>query len=295
MLHLLLNEIQDSSETAIGHLLLEFEKLKITDIEGENVNVMIGRIRSIHKTLESVSSDDRNYVPSNFIKTVLSILQTSSHPKFNALFEKEHDDAVTKAHKQGGLPEWPQIEEVFNLATNDYKSRSNTGDWCVPTKKGTGAFFNGLKQDGNKSTPYWLRPDYNCFNCESSCGKPLKDCPQPRNEERIKKNKEAYAKANPRKQKRKWIAKKGEYKGRPMMLNRKGAHGGDVKRERKMKKAAETKATNEKSASACAALKAYLSQDKNNTEESKAAPTSKEAEPSKPRVSLADIAAMIGK
>ena len=56
MLYLLLNEIQDISETAIGHLLTEFEKLKISDIEGENVNIMIGRIRSINKTLESVSS-----------------------------------------------------------------------------------------------------------------------------------------------------------------------------------------------------------------------------------------------
>ena len=62
-----------------------------------------------------------------------------------------------------------------------------------------------------------------------------------------------------------------------------------------MKKAAEAKATNEKNASTCAALKAYLSQEKNDAEQPKTEVPSKETAPSKPRVSLADIAAMVNK
>ena len=52
MLILLLKEIVDSSETAIDHLVAQTKSLKISSIQGEDVNEIVSSLRAVHQTFE---------------------------------------------------------------------------------------------------------------------------------------------------------------------------------------------------------------------------------------------------
>ena len=240
MLFLLLQEIQDSSETAITFLLKQFKELTISSVPGEDVNEVITTIRSTHETLVSVSTESHDYVPSDFCKTVLSILQTSSVPKFNEIFSDEENAIDRAANRHGGLPQWPDVEEIFQLATNTYRSMSRSPEWTTANKP---ASYN-VQVPGSKSElPFYLRDWYKCFNCEKKCGQPLKSCPTPRDDARIERNRKAHnatrdpSKSKPRKgsPRSHLTSTKGKHKGRPMMLNKNGAYVLDVKRDRELK------------------------------------------------------------
>ncbi len=182
MLLLLLKEIQDSSETAITSLLIQLKELKISSVTGENVNEVITTIRSTYDTLISVSTDTHDYVPSDFVKTVLAILQTSSVHAFNSIFEDEVKNVTRDANRHGGLPQWPKIDEIFQLATNTYRSMRT--EWNTPVKPAS--YGNFSKFPGAKNeTPFHLRDGYECFNCGKKCGCTLANCPAPRDEARL--------------------------------------------------------------------------------------------------------------
>jgi hypothetical protein len=238
MLILLLKEIQDSSETAITFLLQQFKELTISSVPGEDVNEVITTIRSTYDTLKSVSTDTHDYVPSDFCKTVLSILQTSSVPKFNKIFSDE-DETVDRAdNRHGGLPQWPDVEEIFQLATNTYRSMSRSPEWTTPKQP---ASYNVQFPGSKTEQPFWLRDWYKCFNCDEKCGQPLSKCPAPRDDARIERNRKAHltardsSKANSgRGPPRTHICETGKLKGRPMMLNKIGVYVLDVKRDREL-------------------------------------------------------------
>ena len=88
MLFLVLKKIQDNSESAIEALKTRVTKLKIRDIQGENVDVAVSLIKSTYSTLQSASTAERNYVPDDFPQTVLKVLQTSSVKEFNEAFSQ---------------------------------------------------------------------------------------------------------------------------------------------------------------------------------------------------------------
>ena len=102
---IIVKQIQNSSETAIEHLLQNFRELKISDILGEKMNEMVIKLQAVYDTLVGASTDQRNNVPQNLCQDVLTVLQTSSVPKLNKIFKDEVDTVSRKAARTGGLYE----------------------------------------------------------------------------------------------------------------------------------------------------------------------------------------------
>ena len=254
MLIILLKEIQDSSETAITYLVDQLETLKISDIQGEDVKEFVTTIRSTYDTLVSASTESHDYVPSNFCKTVITILQTSSVPEFNEIFEDELKQITRKASRYGGLPKYPPVEEMLSLALNTYRTMSRAPSTWVTSKPGSYCQSTGTSNpSGLTALPFFKKPGYKCDNCElPTPDHALKDCPKTRDSERIKKNqaarkakkskdkKDKKPKTQPSSQYKKprWTPNKGPNKGRPHILNKKGVYVIDTKRESELEELA---------------------------------------------------------
>lgn len=186
MLSILLTRIQNVSESAIANHLEKVSRLKISKLEGENVDEAISLIKTAHSILISASTPDQNFVPDDFPKTVLKVLQTSSVSDFNMIFKEEQREAERAADKRGGRPVWPTISELTNLASNTYRRFETEGRWNASRR---------IKQSGfSAATPHAPpRPlrHLKCFNCGSE-EHMATACPHPRDERKIAQNRKTY-------------------------------------------------------------------------------------------------------
>jgi len=89
MFVLLMKRIQDSSAIALAHLLKQIRNLKISDLQGEDVDKAVSMMRSVYNPMLNTSTDWHNCVPDDFPKNALSIFQTTSVGDFNKMFEQE--------------------------------------------------------------------------------------------------------------------------------------------------------------------------------------------------------------
>ena len=140
MLYLVLRKIQNVSETALDHMKAKITKLRISAIPGEDVSEVVSLIKATHSALESASTSDRSYVPLDFAKLILEVLQTSSNKEFNDGFKQIQSLAQLEADRTGGLPEWPTIPELMTTATNTYGRLVSGNKWGKSPKSGGSAF-----------------------------------------------------------------------------------------------------------------------------------------------------------
>ena len=221
MLHIILKRITDSSETAINHVKSQFELMKISAIQGEDVEEVITLIKSLNSLLMGASTPERNYVPDDFSKTVLEVLQTTSVKKFNDIFYDEMEKCRREADKAGGVTQWPTIGEITTLATASY-SRLKT-EWNVSGKCAL------TTTTGTTSRS----KEWKCWNCDKNCGaKSPKECKsKPIDHEKIARNRESFLKAKRQCQQNRTNDQEGS--SRParktidrkhMILNKKGAY-----------------------------------------------------------------------
>ena len=164
ILFLLLKRIHDVSDASLKSLLSQIKAIKISKIKGENVEEAISLINNGQKVLEQCSkAGGRSYVPQEFPEIVLDIMQTSTIPAFNQVFEDRKTQATTEADLVGGSPEYDSVEQTCNLALNTYKRMSAPGPnycWAKKSKDGS-AFSTNLRS--NPRTPEW-KPGC-CINC----------------------------------------------------------------------------------------------------------------------------------
>ena len=120
MLFLILKRVSASSETAITALKVEFEKFKISSIKGEDIEEVVRMIKSLHALLLGASTLSHSYLPQDFPHLLLNVLQTTSVPKFNAVFHDELEQCCPSADKLGGTPELLSVGEITSLATATY-------------------------------------------------------------------------------------------------------------------------------------------------------------------------------
>jgi hypothetical protein len=199
MLFLILRRIRDTSEAAIDQLKLKFRSLKIRDYPGEDVDLVISYIKSVHKALISASRPDRNFVPDDFVETLYVIFQTSSVESFNRVFRDRKEELFWSADELNRTPEWPQPKALFNLASKTYSRLKIAGDWDVPVetkkKSADGYTATGTNSGSNQQSGSCPPGNLKCINC----GKKhlLPDCPKPRDEDKIAKARAEFQKNKP--------------------------------------------------------------------------------------------------
>ena len=210
MLCLILRRIQNVSDTAITQSKAELAKAKLSDIEGEDVDTLVTNVRSLLKTLKATSSDTQDSVGHDFPKTVLLVLQTSSVPEFNETFKDIMTRAATRADRIGGQPQWPPVEEILTLASNQCTRMRISDEWNVP--KGAGSSAHVGTTQGTPS--FWK-----CFDC-GKFGHTIEACEEPLDQTRIDKARKEFLKQKKaRSEKPRHETAKD---GRPLILNRQG-------------------------------------------------------------------------
>jgi hypothetical protein len=228
LLFLILKRIRASSEAALDNLKLQFRNLKIRDIPGEDVDIAVSFVKSTEKALLGASRPDRSFIPDDFVPTLYEIYTTSTVEPFNRVFRDEKELLLREGDKSGTTPEWPKPRTLNSLATATYARLKSDGKWDVPEdpKKKSAGGYSATPQQGNEGKQRRSgkpRGTVTCFNCKGP--HLLPDCPKPRDEDEIAKNKAAYNKN------RKPKHKTGK-DGKPLILNKKGSYVLDTKKAR---------------------------------------------------------------
>ena len=242
MFFLILKRIQNSSESACDHLKRKVITLKISKLEGENVEHAVSLIKAAYSALLSASTPSRSYIPEDFALKVLEVMLTSSNAEFTRIFQTEINEARRIADKYGGQPEWPTVTQTLNQASRTYLRLVQTDQWDTAKKPRSSAFVaQPTTSTGSGSTSRPSRPlpaGLKCFNCERE-GCSLTSCPQPRDEAKIQRNRRAFMDAKRQRD----LARGGSRPqtktardGSRLVLNERGLYVHDAKATRKAKK-----------------------------------------------------------
>ena len=187
MFLLLLQRIQNTSESAISHVVSKVSKLKINKLKGEDVDTAVSLIRSTYKVLVSVLTSHRSFAPDDFDQTVLKVMQTSSVRDFNVVFNDEEQLALRKADKCGGSPVFPTIFQILNLATKTHQRLQLEDKWVLSAvHPALSAVPSTFSSSGG--------PRFTCWNgCKGEDAyHPYTKCPRELDHELIARNKKAY-------------------------------------------------------------------------------------------------------
>ncbi len=229
MMILVLLKIHNASEQHMEYLKLKVEGLKISTMEGEDVDTAVSLINSAYTTFKSISTKNHNRVPLEWPKTLIQVFQTTSVPEFNRVFKTEADEARRDADKNGGQPVWPTHEQLTKLASATYNRLKLSGEWDVPKAAKSKAYFGGQTGSGSRPPPSG-RPTRLCWNCGSP-DHMLPECPKPLDQVRVDKARQQFrtrsrGNAYPRRPQNKVID------GKPMVCNQKGAYVLDQRKVR---------------------------------------------------------------
>ena len=185
MLCLLLQRIHNGTEQHMEYLKLRVETLKISELEGESVDLAVSLVNAAYATFISVTTPSNDRIPPEWSKTLIHVFQTTSVPEFNETFKDEEKNARRDADKHGGQPTWPSHDELTKLATATYGRIKETGHWDVPASRKARSYPVLGSTQGRKPGPLtpttYTRSCWSCGSADHMCN----DCPKPRDEARI--------------------------------------------------------------------------------------------------------------
>ena len=238
MLCLILRCIQDHSEQALEYLKRQVAQLKLSKLEGEDVEQAIRLLKSTLRALKNASTEDRSHAPLDFVKTIFRVLQTSSVAEFNAVFRDQLRVIQTKADMDGVSPIWPDASRVLALANNTYQRLKHSGQWDGVLKRSQAhaAVPSGPRVSRHVDCSKPPPPGYICFNCGGHHW--LIRCEKPLVQARIETNKQKFfaAKHNSTSDSSR-SGGKPQYRvgedGKPLVLNKNGACVLDQKKAKK--------------------------------------------------------------
>jgi len=183
---IMINLLLSNTEEAAATLQERVKAFKLTNLPGEDipraVSLLKGAIRRlIHVKRKKIGKDDEWFA--EITRQVIKIMQTSSVDDFNNLFAQlEQQRLITQVlQKTGASKQSLTYDQVFQLAEQKYLAMSESSTWTGLTNRGSESVFK-TKLVGDKK--------YECFNCGGNHS--LKECPHPRNEERIAANQKKF-------------------------------------------------------------------------------------------------------
>lgn len=179
----MMRRLQSNSQLVIETIQHQLKTLRIDQYPGESVDDLVSHVRSMLirlKTLERTDShgDHISNLPKDINKTLVQLFQTSSDSEFNAIFRTEQLNKWREYSVKGDAA-YGSPDDILDMASIAYRDRlSSVEGW-------TGQFHKV------NETGFSASADNPCFNCGAP-GCQLKTCPEPMNEERIKKNKTTF-------------------------------------------------------------------------------------------------------
>ena len=229
--YLLLSKILQTTESAIEVMITKISKIKIRDIKGEDVDSVVSMVRSTFDILDGASDGARRYVPDDFPKTILQVLQTSSHPEFNKAFSEEQARVQREANRTGLRPIWPQVETLLLHAERIYQRLAMENKWNTSPSQKRQALTVNPTATVPASTETKEKRQVNlskrtCWNCEEM-GCSVEICKKPRDEKKIAANRKKFLAAKRAKGKPKTRTRPDDH---PQKLNKNGIYVVDTKK-----------------------------------------------------------------
>ena len=185
MWSLIMQKISSRTEQQLDYLKLKVKQLRISSLEGENVDKAVSLLDAALSTFKAASTPTVNRIPQEWNKDLLDLFQTSSVSNFNNIFLKIQQDVRQVADMEGLMPEWPDHEEVIRLARATYNRLKLSGEWDVPAASQKKAMVAEIRRP--------FRPDNNkpqfeptCWNCGNK-GHKLQQCTQALDQPKIDK------------------------------------------------------------------------------------------------------------
>ena len=133
---LILKHISSSSEKAIDNLKKSIPKINISTIKGENIDQLCNALSYVLRRLDTT-------VMPNLSMDLLKVMQTTSHPDFNKVFESWSSFVLLKI---APTPTW---DAIFTRAREVYEENADT--WTSDTvNNGDAAFKAGVGDHAGK-------------------------------------------------------------------------------------------------------------------------------------------------
>jgi hypothetical protein len=177
---LMMNHLLSDTEEAALSLNERVKKFSIKSVQGENIYRVVSLLRGAVKRLQHI-----NKMPVDIVRTLLTVMQTSSVDAFNAQFnniqKQRKQNAVLK--KTGGHEEW-NVDDIFTLAQSEYRDMLNDNTWNGIHTKGTDSIF----QAGGGPPKGGFEPE--CWNCTGKHR--VDECTQPKDQKRIEANRKKF-------------------------------------------------------------------------------------------------------
>jgi hypothetical protein len=187
---IMMSKLLSNTEEASDALTKPIRDFKISNLQGENVDKATSLLGRAVKRLAQI-----NRVPQNIVRTMLQIMQTTSVPKFNNMFELMEtsrfvNDCEPTLHV--GVTGQFNVNTFFSIAEQKYASMMEANQW------------NGVSNKGSKSTFITVGSGKEpvCWNY----GGPhrLPDCTLPKNQEKISEGKKKMHDAMKKTSKTSW-------------------------------------------------------------------------------------------
>ena len=177
ILRLVISQTKEAADT----LKKSFEHFKISSQDGEHIPTVMAWMKSVIERLVTYE-----VYPEDIVKTVLEILQTSSHTGFNENFRMLTVARRTEMAQRYGPDHLAQLtpemrQKDVQIALELLSTASNL--WRMEFKDG----WNGVREKG----AVFQAVDAECFNCGKK-GHQSAHCPLPANESRIAANRKKF-------------------------------------------------------------------------------------------------------
>lgn len=197
MFSLIMKKISSGTEQQIDYLKQKADQLRISSLEGENVDKAISLLDAALNTFKSASTKTLNRKPIEWEKNLVSIFQTSSNSTFNQLFRKLQNDVRQAADMSGGQPQWPSHEKIIRLASATYNRLKLSGDWDSPSRKKAlvaqpqRQLYQQQQPQSGPSNMNQPRSPPTCWNCNKE-GHTVTNCTQEIDQNKVNKARDEF-------------------------------------------------------------------------------------------------------
>ncbi|KAG7370315.1 hypothetical protein IV203_028061 [Nitzschia inconspicua] len=196
LLYIMIKHIVIANESIAQVLVDKIKDVKLSNYPGEDVTKAVSYIRSLLQKLKNIrhrneAGNEINLVPSDLTRHLYKIFQTSSNEHFNSIFNRRYIKEYSAFHFDEQTT-WSDPDMVLDFAQNLYNNLYADGNWngsITPNNNNNKATFPTISTTEDAIA---FLAQSRCRNCDGPHS--LRECLEPRNEERCKANKKVLQK-----------------------------------------------------------------------------------------------------
>jgi hypothetical protein len=182
---IMMDHLQCNTDAAGKALVTMLKKMKLNEIEGENVDKIVGLVRTTVQRLGKIqhSVTGASAIPDDLNESLLEVFKTSTVQKFTDIFNHLETSALAGKYALNGgkTNAYPSVNTLLDIAHNTYYDMSLANTWSGVTTKAKSTAFQA---SANTSSTIVAGT---CWNCGGQHH--LRECKVAKDRKRIDANK----------------------------------------------------------------------------------------------------------